>query len=198
MRNITCFYLTPIARAEVSLRRYASGSKCAGGKFSYHNASNLIGTLDVPMAGSTGGVIPTTKQKAELAWPKQCHCGYAFRDDDAWQINTNRLHTCSDGREDTTLQNAGVGAMWDAHWMSGMYRGPDGLCLILRTPAGDWTIDGKASNSEKGWTRTGTPPHVTARPSIGMGKKGHGAGHPYYHGFLTNGVLVACGDSDPY
>ena len=40
----------------------------------------------------------------------------------------------------------------------------------------------------KGWTRTGTPPKVTANPSIGLGKVDGGGWA--YHGWLTNGFLI--------
>lgn len=43
--------------------------------------------------------------------------------------------------------------------------------------------------SVQGWERTGTPPNVTARPSIGMPDAKGGF---RYHAFLTNGVLEEC------
>ena len=82
--------------------------------------------------------------------------------------------------------------------MPGDYHGPDGRCLVLKTPAGDWMIDGPSRNNGitgAGWTRTGDPPNITVRPSIGMGD-GKGKGRWKYHGHLNNGVLEACNDSE--
>lgn len=45
-----------------------------------------------------------------------------------------------------------------------------------------WDIDNCSSNGA-GWTRTGTPPNITVRPSIVFPPNG-------YHGFLTEGELV--------
>jgi hypothetical protein len=79
--------------------------------------------------------------------------------------------------------------MWDAWWYSDKHKGPDGKCLVVRTPGGDWIVDAKAIDGN-GWTRTGTPPKVTANPSIGIG---HEEGKPWtYHGWLRDGHLVEC------
>jgi hypothetical protein len=90
------------------------------------------------------------------------------------------------------IQPAPVGAMWDAHWLTGLdvggarpFGGPDGLTLIVRTPGGDWVIDGPSFKDGKpwgpGWRRTGEPPHLTVNPSINM---------PGFHGWLKNGILL--------
>jgi hypothetical protein len=82
------------------------------------------------------------------------------------------------------------GAMWYADWYPDSFRtrSPDGRVLIIRTPASDWNVDGPASNCP-GWTRTGTPPNVSATPSIGQY---NADGSFKYHGWLRNGVLVEC------
>lgn len=60
------------------------------------------------------------------------------------------------------------------------------ICVVL--PNGQWwVVDSLAFSAEQGhhgegWTITGTPPLITATPSIST--KG-------YHGFLENGVLRA-------
>jgi hypothetical protein len=86
---------------------------------------------------------------------------------------------------------APVGAMWDADWFHGMpeFQGPDGLSLVVRTPGGDWMIDAPSENGN-GWDRTGTPPKITANPSIAMGKTYRGGWR--YHGFLRKGFLEEC------
>jgi hypothetical protein len=70
--------------------------------------------------------------------------------------------------------------MWTADWMQ--WSGPDGHSLCVMTPGGEWLIDGPARDDEnrRAWTRIGTPPNITVKPSILMRT---------YHGFLTNGVL---------
>ncbi|MDE2102990.1 MAG: hypothetical protein KGL39_37445 [Patescibacteria group bacterium] len=63
--------------------------------------------------------------------------------------------------------------------------GPDGRALIVVLPNNDWWwIDAPATRPPGNkWTRTGTPPKVTATPSIDMG------GPDPWHGYLTDGVL---------
>jgi hypothetical protein len=72
--------------------------------------------------------------------------------------------------------------------MGQSWRGPDGRCLVLKTPAGDWVIDGPASGGGR-WERTGVPPLITARPSILIPGQ--------YHGWLTAGVLSDDIDGKP-
>lgn len=104
-----------------------------------------------------------------------------------------------DGRWEGAIQDAPPGAMYDTTWMKDVRVGPDGLSLTVKLPngVGEWWIDGTSSRERaeygnlkdgKGWTRTGTAPKITVRPSIecrgGPGMKG------YYHGWLTDGFLV--------
>jgi len=57
--------------------------------------------------------------------------------------------------------------------------------LMLALPGGaHWLIDGNASGAKSGWTVSGIPPKITARPSILV--------EGCYHGFLTDGVLKSC------
>lgn len=93
----------------------------------------------------------------------------------------------ADTGEELTIREAPAGAMWDAAWMH--LKGADGRALMVRTPGGfDWFVDGPATNGP-GWTRSGEPPNVTARPSIGVPDH---RGAFAYHGFLTDGVLRSC------
>jgi hypothetical protein len=94
----------------------------------------------------------------------------------------HRSFTDADG---TVIQPAPVGAMWDADWyrgVEGSTPGDDGLHLIVRTPGGDWVVDGTSWSPR--WQRTGVVPCVTATPSI------HFPG--VYHGWLRAGYLEEC------
>jgi hypothetical protein len=91
------------------------------------------------------------------------------------RVDTGELHI---------LGAAPVGAMWYASWLVGLekYDRGSGEVLVVRTPGGDWVVDGP-SNTGGHWTRTGVPPEVTASPSIICGD---------YHGFLVKGFLEKC------
>lgn len=187
--QIKCFFLEPIDKAQVFLRRYAGFKKDAEerkcpGEMSYHNASVDVGVVDWDK--STGGLMANDRDHADPLWPTHCGCGYEFLEEDEWQHGRHILHKRSDGGEDVTLLNAPVGAMWNAHWLPSKRTGPDGIALVVKTPDGDWQVDVPSWSNGKagpGWTRTGQIPNVTARPSILM---------PKYHGWLTNGVLIEC------
>jgi hypothetical protein len=195
-REIQCFLLEPTEQCDVSLRRFrfSAQAKCPG-PYGYHNhktaaVERLPYKPEVPgqSADYTGAVLEVAK--SEPRWPAKCaHCSYVFVPDDQWQTCAERLYRRSDTGELVTMAGAPPGAMWFADWLKQAvwdderYRAPDGHVLAVRTPGGDWIVDGPASNGP-GWTREGEPPYVTVRPSIKMGDR--------YHGFLTNGVLRDC------
>lgn len=87
------------------------------------------------------------------------------------------------------LPCAPVGAMWDLDYLHGCHepnglvydRNPDGMVLCVRTPGGDWLIDGP-SDTGGSWSRTGEVPNITVTPSILQRGK--------YHGELLGGYLV--------
>lgn len=197
-RVIQCFLLEPTDRARESLRRYRSSGKgdpCPL-PHGYHDASvaiGEIGLLIVEGARGYNGYGDDKHHHSDPQWPTACACGYVFGDGDEWQHNVDRLFRGSPGGQLVTLDEAAPGAMWYAPWYENVYKGPDGRCLVVKTPGGDWIVDSKASNGtpdNPGWTRTGEPPRVTARPSIGIG---HGPNGGFrYHGFLTDGRLEEC------
>lgn len=195
--RIQCFWLEPTLHAEVSYRRYRGrdDTKCTIARtpcegqppavWGYHDAQIVIETR--ARGAHDAGHAATPEEMADPRWPKKCDCGYIFVDDDNWQVNIHTLFMRDDTRALHTLFSAPVGAMWDAPWFKG-HQGkqinPDGLYLVLRTPAGDWLIDGPSSNGGgAGWTRTGKPPLISATPSIGFGEPMR------MHGWLRNGVL---------
>lgn len=185
MTAIPCIFLEPTEFAQENLRRFCTDSTCTGAH-GYHNASVVIGTCTYPMSDYDGEGTPNY-DRSDPRWPTQCGCGYTFTEGDHWQYNKLRLYS----RDDhvalmTTLSDAPVGSMWFADWYP--WAGPDGHCLVVKTPAGDWIVDAPSYAGEEvrgnPWSRTGTPPKVTASPSI------HFPGR--YHGWLQNGFLVPC------
>lgn len=133
-------------------------------------------------------------------WPTHCDdCGADLGEGSRGMSHPELYRGAPDGVL-RRLAEMPVGATWDATWWhrGERYKPPDDVVLVVKLPNGhDWMPDGPAANSDKipGWTRTGDPrqANVTARPSIGSPwPPGH---ERYYHGFLTDGLLKACGDS---
>lgn len=180
MENIQCFFLEPTDMARISLRRYSAGeTTCPGG--SYHNGERLLGDLQNGLEPAFGPAL----------WPVHCDsCAYEFTAADIRleQVFKEALYRRSDNSQLTTVRQAPVGAMWYAPWLTGMRASPvhkdqrgNGPHLCLKTPSGDWDIDAPSLNGN-GWDRSGTPPAVTANPSI-LFTGG-------YHGWLREGILT--------
>lgn len=182
--------LAPTNRCRRWLRRYESAPcPLMPGEHSYHNVCVL---------GEDGDLVrfdDETVTAAEFSfndprWPTHCGCGFAFTaEKGARQTFFLEIYLTPDGKECTThpqppagIEVAPVGSMWFADWFS--WKGPDGHALTVMTPGGEWCIDGPASGSGRPWTRTGTPPKVTASPSIHIIGK--------YHGWLRDGILSDC------
>jgi hypothetical protein len=193
--GIRCFLLQPIeGRARIWLRRYGGACK---GPYPYHNAKVLIAANGPGRASSA----PTQEELADPRWPTKCeHCDHVFGAGEERQVFSRCLYRRSDTGEETTIEDAPVGAMWDATWLhdSPQYCGPDGRCLVVKTPGGEWMIDSRARNctlpddtSHKCWIRHGEPPDLTVDKNgktcdAGAGSIQCGS----YHGFLRNGHLV--------
>lgn len=187
----TCVLLEATDQASLSLRRYAGTKPCEQSGMGIHDASALIGTAAITVSERDTWDVEGVQQPppADPRWPTHCICGYQFEDGDAWQLFKSRMYARQDTGALLTLHEAEPGMMWDAPWFVDFnppWAGPDGRCLIMRLPGnGEWTIDGPSRNGG-GWTRTGDPPKITARPSILSHPSGNVKG---YHGFLTDGVL---------
>jgi len=140
-------------------------------------------------------------------WPKKCeHCDYVFAEEDPWQLFTDRIYRRLDTGEETTLRDAPVGACWNASWLTEIdgpwFRGPDGRCLYVRTPGGDWCPDHRASNctlpddnQHKCWVRHGRPEDGTLhvdKNGLTCAAGAGSIGQKTWHGFLHNGELVQC------
>jgi hypothetical protein len=110
-----------------------------------------------------------------------------------------------DTGEEMTLHDAPVGAIWENTWYEDdealkCWCGPDGKSFTVRTPGGDWHIDGRASNCDKPndhvhkcWCRHGEAPNLTVNKIGNTCNAGAGSilqGN--YHGFLANGKLTDC------
>ncbi len=188
MNEVQCFWSAPLPRMRLDLRRFVWStdleSKCPG-PFGYHTKSLVIGEIDRPLPNYD----EPNAHECELEniphddarWPKHCDCGFEFRDSDPWQLNAHRLY--EGAGMIFILPEAPVGAMWDAWWMGNQWKGPDGIHLAVKTPGGEWLVDGPSANGGPGWTRNGEIPNVSASPSILMSN---------YHGFLTGGILKGC------
>lgn len=192
--RIKCFMLQPTNRARRWLRRYYSAERPDGMRLcepnGYHNAMALIDDADLIRTERGGHSLDSlTWPEDDPRWPEKCdHCDYRFHEKETRQLFYVPIYLTPDGKEVTIrssglpgLDSAPPGSMWYADWLS-CWKGPDQRSLVLMTPGGEWCIDSPASNGP-GWTRTGTPPIVTARPSIICGG---------YHGWLTDGELVRC------
>jgi hypothetical protein len=197
--RIRCFWLEPTEEAELSLRRYRGSDKdkCATSGFGYHNVGQIVERLSFAQLAARGWPMSEGRPvhtcdsvpRSDQHWPRTCSCGYEFVDDDEWQCNPDTLYRRSDSGELVTLARAPAGAMWNAEWMGKSHKGPDGIHLCVRTPGGEWAVDGPSyqdqkMHNERGWTRIGAIPDVTANPSILIPGK--------YHGFLRAGWLEEC------
>lgn len=193
--KVVCFWLEPGATAEVYYRRYHpsdDSEKCTAKRvpypghapvvWGYHDESVAIKTH--PRSHDDASHDATPEERADPQWPKKCDCGYVFVDTDQWRVHVETLYLRVGTNELYTLSNAPAGAMYDAHWYRphGAKTTPDGKNIVLKTPEGDWHIDGVSSNGP-GWTRTGEPPNITCNPSIGIGNPQR------MHGWLRNGIL---------
>lgn len=216
---IPVFFLTPLARVERVFRRYAAcqclselrdaRGRCrehgCPGQFPYHDARMIVQHLDKPVPGPDACEASPEWEpfRYDRRWPAKCECGYVFGDGagEVRQVRDERLYGgCPDGQI-YTLASAPVGAMWDASWMAATHRGPDGICLVVRTPGGEWMVDGPASNctrpgdpTHRCWTRAGDPRGGMVDVGKGYGPTcSAGAGSIQvggYHGFLRAGMLT--------
>jgi hypothetical protein len=188
---IQCFLIRPTQKYRVTLRRYTAKLTCPTNDWC-HNADIFTGEEEHPEAPVNGDMHPHD----DPHWPVKCdQCGYVFVEEDAWQRNYELVYRTEEGWEYTLVSQdrmtndkglaAPPGAIWEAPWMG---TGPDGKSYVVRTPGGDWHIDGDYNNGR--WTRTGVAPNLTVTPSILIGQRKDGSW--VYHGFLRSGVLVSC------
>jgi hypothetical protein len=200
--SVRCFLLEPTSRIRVYMRvlnlyKYAEDpcpKAVADRACPCHEARVFVDERDWPIIEGhvdDSGIQIAKLLEGDSRWPVVCEaCGKAFAEIVGIysDILTYRVWRAEDGREFSDDRgNPPPGAMRRLWWMEGLegYGGPDGKVYSVITPDGhDWIMDGPASNGEAfkpGWMRTGTPPLITATPSIQTGK---------WHGYLRNGELV--------
>lgn len=195
MTVVRCFLLEPTDRARLLLRRYGrSDAPCtAHHGMGYCNAYTGIGEASLELVEQhPDEFVFGEMNRRDPRWPTVCEaCGQPFDEGDHWQRTWDVLYRRTDTCEAVTIRTAPPGAMWYADWMGDHNRGPDGRCLVVKTPGGEWMIDGPAFDAHgrvtnpRGWTRTGAPPRVTVSPSILMHRDG-------YHAYLIDGDLRPC------
>lgn len=193
--SVECYFLEETVRARRGLRRCdgssGGGGSCEVSETGYHDARVDLDIVEVVGDLVTGDSWPHD----DARWPRACVCGKEFGPGDFWQLTLDRVYRRADGRGEMTWREAPPGAMRWMDWIlegrgrlepgPGTYVGPDGHALQVKTPGGDWDVDGPSVQGG-GWTRTGEVPRITVSPSILIGHP------PRYHGWLRDGWLVPC------
>jgi hypothetical protein len=206
MGQIKCFMLEPTGKVSVSLRRYSESSSIDKNicpvNGSYHNARTLI--EGEPVIRDEKGYVDNGSKAApshdDPRWPTRCACGYIFSESDEWQRFTEELYRRTDTGEETTIAKAEPGAMWHAWWFDDMHVPQGRHNLVVKTPGGEWNIDGQANNCTMKddtkqehhhcWVRHGEVPNITVdKNGITCGAGAGSIQCNNYHGFLRNGYL---------
>lgn len=202
------FWLEPVGRQRVALRRYHSNGGAWTCDAGWHEAIVWTGEeIDEVLNERGHRESPPVPPHDDPRWPAECAggCGYQFAVDDMWQAWGGALYRRTDNGELRVLHptmtppdvpGAEPGAMWDAASWRSYCVGPDGISLTVRCPrpdgsigaTSDWCVDDK-STTGGAWPRTGDPrkADVTASPSIVIGMPGSPG---YYHGYLQAGFLT--------
>lgn len=184
---------TPFCRR--SLRRHHKTHGVASDH--YHDASVII-TEQFESPGTHGRGMLRDGYENHPIWPKTCQCGYAFIEEDYWQVNEERLWKGAPDGKLYALREHPPGATWVCDWFpeeppNGQWTGPDGKVYAVMLPDGlEWIIYSYASGPppRSKWTVEGTPPGITVSPSI------HQVGH--YHGFIKGGVISEDCEGRPF
>lgn len=224
--RVKTFFLTPVPLRRIALRRYRSthiltpdgeslrNSSCPL-PWGYHDESTVVVDAEPQVENDHDALA--ARFADDPRWPTHCACGYAFQADDTKQVFDRQLHSGAPDGKLYTLQDAPVGAMWDAEWMrhgdtaDGPWTGPDGMTLVVKTPGGDWVVDSECSNCTRTqytqvdertrrwtgrthycWVRTGDPRTGVVHVSKDGNTCAAGAGSigiGGFHGFLHHGEL---------
>lgn len=201
--NVKCFMIEPVARLELSLRRFcfSEAQKCP--IIGYHNAVAKYSEIDYPVPGEHEYEPYFEPNRDNKDWPKACQCGYEFLATDQFQVWVERFYKRLDTGELVTRRNAPAGAMWWATWLpkNFYWDNKEDHHLMCKLPDGtEWNIDSRCNNcalpddrTHRCWGRTGTPPMITAgKIGLNCPAGGGSIASPRYHGFLIDGELRQC------
>lgn len=175
----------PSGRWQRNLRRYKPGtdgvSNCTAGI--YHNANVIVGEIPATeAAGAAGDNWPHDDPR----WPAACTCGYEFTPEDHWQRIDREVYRLPDGREFVLSPTFGCeippGTMIRAGWYDEYAGRPGESWLVILPDGGQWITTQQATGGGH-WTVTGTPPLITASPSIWHNAPGG------WHGWVRAGFL---------
>lgn len=206
------FWLEPTGEVAVGLRRYTTGSGCAGSVISGHDALLYVDRVPASYDGEGRVRAVPSYDEDDPRWPTRCdHCSHEFTPGDrkqTWQLTVFRRTDTGELRfihSNPNVAAPGIpiaepGGCWDASWIP-YWRGADGLCVVVRLPdMHDWTVDSRAANCgrpdddvHRCWVRHGDPRECRLTVdkdgdtcSAGAGSIASGG----WHGFLRDGVLV--------
>lgn len=163
------------------MRRSHHGERCTTQNLE-HRAKVAIEDGELAIPAPPKSAEPEWRRHAgDPRWPVACEfCGHLFSERDERLLFFRRVYRDESGHE-LILDEAPLGAMWDAWWLGAEFRGRDGCHLAVLTPGGPWTVDGRSPVTRLHWARIGTPPKVTVKPSLFVPGR--------YHGWLEDGVL---------
>jgi len=198
MSTYNCYWLDHTSTVRHSLLVVAMLTDCPAHPGRPCRAKKDIGTYatTVDADGFPDWVESAQPESHSLEWPKECdRCHSKFTGEAMQSTMQELVYRTADGK-DMTLSEAPVGAMWNERAGKKTVT-EDGLCIVVKTPGGNWCIDGPSwengvMKAEHAWTRTGRPPNITANPSIHILTSGLDGSdrRTVYHGWLRDGVLI--------
>lgn len=185
MNGIPLRIAEPTGRCQRSLRRfsYSSRVQCP------QQASGCDASTHIEIVTAGERVHSDNWPHDDPRWPLACAaCGRQFTAEDEWQRNDNEIYRLPDGTEFVFSRSLGrcapPGTMIRAAWYDEYAGRPGESWLIALPDGGDWITTQQAKGGGN-WTVTGTPPAITASPSIF-----HNA-PTGWHGWVRDGELVA-------
>jgi hypothetical protein len=206
------FLLEPTERQRQSLRRYTrSRWDNENNRSVYDNPCPVSGAShDAETAIEDGDVTRTEEgyvysgawPHEDPRWPAHCQCGYAFVEDDQWQLFVSEIYRRSDTGEEMTLRESPPGAMWWCPWMGDRWHPQLGQLFTIKLPDGTgWMPDMQANNCTMPddadqerhhcWVVKGVPPNLTVSKDGPTCAAGAGSiQSTNYHGFLQDGYLT--------